>query len=358
MKDNFSMLKIKLKPGFLLFFAAAALFFASCSGSGKQANSSGQEENTSAQKSAEPVEINREAKLLLDYLVEMGDYVNSQNFPSMIKASSVYEELDGNIKIIDLRNAETFAKGHIKGAVNVAFSDLPDFFSNDIKPFEFDKIVMACYSGQVASYATSLLRLMGYGNVYSLRWGMSSWNKDFAKDWWMVHVSDEFEDQMELTVNEKAEADDFPVMNTGKSTGEEIMDVQIKSLFEAGFSDALISAEKVFENPGNFYIINYERKDKYEDGHIPGAIRYKPKGTLGIETEMQTIPSDKEVVTYCATGHNSGFVTAYLRLFGYDAKTLTYGNNGFMHNRMLEKQTTLSWQPFTEADVENYPYVK
>ena len=26
--------------------------------------------------------------------------------------------------------------------------------------------------------------------------------------------------------------------------------------------------------------MNYIRKDKYDAGHIPGAIRYKPKGTL------------------------------------------------------------------------------
>ena len=47
----------------------------------------------------------------------------------------------------------------------------------DIKPFEFDRIVLVSNDGQHASYTTSLLRLMGYGNVYALRWGMSGWNK-------------------------------------------------------------------------------------------------------------------------------------------------------------------------------------
>jgi len=45
-------------------------------------------------------------------------------------------------------------------------------------------------------------------------------------------------------------------------------------------------------------IINLDRKDKYEDGHIPGAVRYKPEGTLGYTDEMASIPADKPVVVY------------------------------------------------------------
>src|SRR5665648_1224791 len=138
----------------------------SCSGSGKKAKQT--DTATSAQTKSETVEVNTEAQKLLKYLEETGDYANSRNFPSLIKASSVYDELTGNIKIIDLRNPKSFALGHIKGAVNVDFSQIPDYFTKVIKPFEFDKIVVVCYDGQISSYATSLLRLMGYGNVYAL----------------------------------------------------------------------------------------------------------------------------------------------------------------------------------------------
>ncbi|MDP3443032.1 MAG: rhodanese-like domain-containing protein, partial [Ignavibacteria bacterium] len=99
-------------------------------------------------------------------------------------------------------------------------------------------------------------------------------------------------------------------------------------------------------------------KDKYDSGHIPGAVRYKTNGTLGIVSEMQSIPTDKEVAIYCGTGHNSAFVSAYLRLFGYNAKTILYGNNAFMHSKMLKDKALLSWLPYTEAEIENYAYVK
>ena len=118
-----------------------------------------------------------------------------------------------------------------------------------------------------------------------------------------------------------------------------------------------IDQETVFSNPEDYFIINFERKDKYESGHIPGAIRYKPQGTLGIPAEMSTIPTDQTVVVYCGTGHNSQFAVAYLQLFGYDARSLNYGNNGFMHQKMMEEREQLSWHPYTEEDTYDYPYV-
>ncbi|MDB4581982.1 rhodanese-like domain-containing protein [Draconibacterium sp.] len=340
-------------------FLALAIFafFVSCTGgekNPKQTETGGQ----TSQSKSERIEINAEAKALLSYLEEMGDYVNSRNFPSLIKASSVYDELEGNIHIIDLRGPKDYANGHIKGAVNIAMTKLPDYFTNNIKPFEYDRIVLVCFSGQISSYSTSLLRLMGYGNVYAMRWGMSGWDKKSAESTWLDVVSSKFENQLELDVNEKSIETDFPEMNTTKSSGEEILTTRFNSLFEAGFVDAVVSADQVFKQPDSYYIINYDRRDKYEAGHIPGAIRYKPNGTLGIVAEMQTIPPNKEVVVYCGTGHNSSFATAYLRLFGYNAKTLMFGNNSFMHSKMIQDKSTLSWLPFTENEIGNYPLVK
>jgi rhodanese-related sulfurtransferase len=326
-----------------------------CSGENKPKQA---ETSASAELKSATIELNDEAQKLLKYLEESGDYVNGRNFPSLIKASSVYEELSGNIKIIDLRSPDAFAKGHIKGAVNVDFTKIPDYFTNIIKPFEFDKIILVCKSGQNSSYTTSLLRLMGYGNVYAMRWGMSIWNKDFAADSWRDAVSDKYETQLETTENERADLSDFPLMNTGKTTGEEILAARFNSLFAAGYADAFITADPVFGQPQNFYTVNFERKDKYDAGHIPGAVRYKTNGTLGIVSEMQSIPIDKEVAIYCGTGHNSAFVSAYLRLFGYNAKTILYGNNAFMHSKMVKDKALLSWLPYTEAEIENYAYVK
>jgi len=333
---------------------ALLVFSVGCSDSEPNKESTQKEET----KEKKEIKLNAEAKLLMDYLNEMGDYANSRYFPSLIKASVVYNGLGKNELVIDIRKKEYFKKGHIKGAVNIDFKNIPEYFESKIKPFEYDRIIIACYSGQYSSYTASLLRLMGYGNVHSLRWGMSGWNKEMAKDNWLNAVSGKYENKLESGNNEKPVAEAFPELGTGKTTGEEVMQTRIKQLFGFGVGEATLSADKVFENPSEYFIVNYDRRDKYEAGHIPGAIRYKPKGTLGIVNEMATLPIDKSIVIYCGTGHNSGFVTAYLRLFGYNAHTLIYGNNSFMYDKMKAEKAKLSWLPFTEDLIENYPLEK
>jgi rhodanese-related sulfurtransferase len=305
-----------------------------------------------------PVTIGNETNQLLKDLKENGDYVNSKLYPSFIKASIVSESLGKNVLIIDLRTSKEFADGHIKGAVNKKFEDIPSYFETGIKPFEFDKIIMVSEDGQVSSYATCLLRLMGYGNVFSMRWGMSAWNKKYAQDGWLKGVSGKYETNLENTPNERPSMSGMPDLKTGLSSGAEIGAARFRKLFEEGTANVLITADEVFNDPQKYYIINLDRKDKYEDGHIPGSVRYKPEGTLGYTDEMSSIPFDKPVVVYCATGHTSGFATAFLRLFGYDAHTLKYGNNGFMYNKMVKQRTALSWLPFTSDEVNNFEVVK
>jgi rhodanese-related sulfurtransferase len=346
-------MKIKyLAP--LFFFIPVVLLFSGCSGN-KSVKKTAVVENKEI-KSA-PV-VGNETSMLLKDLKENGDYVNSQVFPSLIKASIVKESLDKNILIIDLRTPKLFSEGHIKGAVNKKFEELPDYFEKGIKPFKYDKIILVTEDGQVSSYTASLLRLMGYGNVFSMRWGMSAWNDQYAKESWMKGVSGKFESNLENKVNERPVAATMPKLNTNKTTGADIGAERFRKLFEEGTGNIQITAEEVFSDPQKYFVINLERKDKYEDGHIPGAVRYKPEGTLGFIDEMASIPTDKTVVVYCGTGHLSGFATAYLRLFGYDARTLKYGNNSFMHEKMVKQRAVLSWLPFTEAEVNNFPVVK
>lgn len=344
-----------MKNSFLLLLTSIVLF--ACSGK-KGSETPSQQAPVTSETPKPVVTVGSETALLLKELVESGDYVNSQNYPSLIKASIVHESLGKNILVVDLRSPEHFRKGHIKGAVNKEFSKLPEYFETGIKPFEYEKIIMVCDNGAIASFTTSLLRLAGYGNVYAMRWGMSAWNNDLAKEGWLKNVSGKYESRLDTTVHEKAPGTSMPELKTGFSTGPEIAQARIKKLFDEGTGNLLISADEVFSDPSKFYVINFERKDKYEDGHIPGAFRYKPESTLGFTDEMASIPSDKTVVVYCGTGHNSGFASAYLRLFGYDARTLNYGNNSFMYDKMVSQRKQLSWLPFTSEEVNNFEVVK
>jgi rhodanese-related sulfurtransferase len=343
----------KLQIAIFPFFTLIALSYTGCSG----------DKTTKVPLSdsvavAAPVVVDHETQLLLKDLADNGDYVNSREFPSLIKASVVYENLGLKQLVIDLRSPLSYQQGHIKGAVSKRFEDLPTYFETGIKPFELDKIILVCDDGQVSSYTACLLRLMGYGNIYALRWGMSAWSRKYADTGWLRGISGKYESSLEQSAHEKPVPMEMPLLKTGLTTGPEISASRFKALFVEGTGKVLITADEVFANPQQYFVINYERKDKYDDGHIPGAVRYKPNATLGLTAEMSTIPSDKTVVVYCGTGHNSGFVTAYLRLFGYDATTLKYGNNGFMHDKMVKQNAALSWLPFSDADINDFPVVK
>ena len=150
----------------------------------------------------------------------------------------------------------------------------------------------------------------------------------------------------------------MPELNTGKESAREIAADRFSKLYAEDVSLLFIEPAELFKNPEGFFVINYDRRDKYESGHVPGAIRYKPGSTLGFIEEMATITPDAKVVTYCSTGQNAGFVTAYLRLMGYDAYILDHGNNGFMYDRMLAEKETLSWTIFTPGEVNDFPLEK
>lgn len=61
--------------------------------------------------------------------------------------------------IIDLRSAEDYAKGYVKGAISVPLANLADA----MKSFPKDKtIVLYCYSGQTAAMATVPLKAEGF----------------------------------------------------------------------------------------------------------------------------------------------------------------------------------------------------
>ncbi|MDZ7633994.1 MAG: rhodanese-like domain-containing protein [Bacteroidales bacterium] len=157
-----------------------------------------------------------------------GDYVNSQQFPSLIKASIVKEELGKNNLVIDLRPQEIYSKGHVAGAVSRQFSELPEYFESGIKPFEYDKIILVCDDGQLSSYTTALLRMMGYGNVFAMRWGMGGWNKIYAEEGWLSGSSGKYEDRLETETHDTPAAAAMPDPGTGLSSGKEIADARFR----------------------------------------------------------------------------------------------------------------------------------
>jgi len=307
----------------------------------------------------DPVPAVVESEVLVKYLESTSsplgkDYV-STDLPSIMAASEVktMNEL-GQVYIIDIRSATDFDLGHIENAKNVALGDILTHIEGvDLAPYQ--KVAIVCYTGQTAGFATSLLRLMGYDKVFSMKWGMCSWHADFSSRWDnAIANGNTYATQFTATPTDKGPKGSMPTINTGKTTGQEILEARVDALLAEGFSPATVTNATVFGNLSGYYIVNYWPETHYTNpGHIPGAMQYTPKTSLGFETDLKTLPTDKPVVVYCYTGQTSAFMAAYLRLLGYDAKTLLYGANGMIYDLMFNGGLTV-WK----ADqIMGYDYV-
>jgi rhodanese-related sulfurtransferase len=308
---------------------------------------------------AEPqnkVEKADEFKLLANYLKENGDYINAPaekgGAPQLISAEELYDLVGGYVLIIDIRGPKSFAEGHIPGAVNVNLGTLINYMDEEVNVEDYDKIVLVCHSGQTSGLASAVLRMMGYNTVYSLKWGMSSWNKEFAESKWLARETDNYADQLETAANAKAAAGDFPEISTGYPDPKEILKEQALRLLAKGFGKVAVKADDVWGNPSAYYIVNIMPEAAYNVGHIPGAVQYDFKGSFGLDQSLNTLPKDKPILVYCFSGQGAARVVAYLRILGYDAYTLLYGANSFMHSIIVEHD----WPAFTEKELHNFEF--
>jgi rhodanese-related sulfurtransferase len=289
---------------------------------------------------------------LITYIESNGNFINSDLVPAMISAGELYQQLDSNILIIDTRTPSEFSEAHIPTSVNVPFNLLLTYFESKIDPNSFTKIVLVCNSGQTLSYAASILRILGYNNVFTLKWGISSWHRPIAESRWISRVSNKYSELLETSSNVKNPAGEFPGIETQEKYGYNILRERAQKLFAEGYNPFTLTADTLFEARQNFYIVNYWPMDLYNAGHIPGAIQYQPKKSLHSKEQLNTLPTDKPIAVYCYTGQHSSFAVAYLRLLGYDARTVSFGANGFMQGVMVKENMH---SIFTIDEILNLP---
>ena len=298
-----------------------------------------------------PVVIN-ESEELAKYLEGAdGGYINNAA-PAVVAASAVNTDIlaGANIAVIDVRSATDYAAGHIQGAVNVAIADIVTYYKNNNLSSK-SKVYVTCYTGQSAGLAVAALRLSGYSNVFSLKWGMCSWA--YPTSWNNAKLYGQTTPiTKQMTANPKNAAGGLPTLSTGKTTGAEIFESRLATVLTEGFAAIGITRETIYTNLSNYYIVNYWPVDQYDQGHVEGAIQYTPKSDLKLATFLKTLPTNKTIVVYCYTGQTSAQVATYLRLLGYDAKSLSFGANRLFYDTVPASK----WDEATEF--MNYPVVQ
>ncbi len=308
-----------------------------------------------------PVEEINESEVLVKYLESaespLGKDFVSTDMPTIIGASEVKTLNEtGKVYIMDIRSATDFAAGHIKNAKNVLLADIVTHIKS-INMANYDKVAVVCYTGQTAGFAASILRLMGYSKVFSMKWGMCAWHNDFAGKWnTAIANGNAYATQFVTAETAKGAKVDMPKLSTGKTTGAEIFEARVAAVLAEGFTPASVQNSVVFGNLTNYYVVNYWSAAHYSDpGHVPGAMQYTPKESLKYEVDLTTLPADKTLAVYCYTGQTSAFLAAYLRILGYDAKSILFGTNAMIYDKMVAKG---GMTVFKASEIMGYDYEK
>jgi len=313
-----------------LVLAASLVFFSACS--------------DSTEPTEEPVDE-------FALVTTVGDVYFSDYSTANTSISAVYDNLtDGddsnNPYIIDLRSADDYAAKHIQGAVNISLGSLMDKVDDGTIPDD-QAIVTVCYTGQTASVAASVLNLLGY-SASNMLFGMCGVTSDPAvvpkSDRWINKVNSS--NWYTLDDNDEGDAPEqsLPKLSTGKKSAVDIIKARFVNAWDwngDGNADWGMGVSALPDDLNNYFIVNYWPAAEYlNPGHIEGAYQYTPKVDLLSDAKLNTLPTDQKIAVYCYTGQTSAQLTAYLRILGYEAYSVTYGVNGFAYDQMTKSKYT------------------
>ena len=239
--------------------------------------------------------------------------VSGNTFPlDPAKAKELLTGNESKYLVIDLRTAEDYGKGHIKGAVNIPLTQLPQ----NLDKLPMDKTLMLyCYTGQTTSLAMVPLKQYGY-KVVSISRGFPTVEKaGFAIDTTAVAFT---------PVAAKATAD------AKVAAAQEGLKETLDALIKQFAAKTLIVPGKdvkalVDAGADKYYIVDLRAADDYAKGYVKGAVSV-PLANLA--TAMKSFPKDKTIVLYCYSGQTAAMATVPLKAEGFKLISISTGFPG------------------------------
>lgn len=251
--------------------------------------------------------------------------------------------------IVDIRSSDAFAAGHIQGAKNVKFADiLAEGSAAGSKP-----VLIVCYTGQTACYATALLRLYGFKSTQALKWGMSGWNPATAGSW-NNNIGDIAVGNTNWSYTGAPANDVYPdpIIYALTQDGATMLKTRVELAVQDGFKT--VKGADVLASPSDHFINNYFNSTDYDGfGHIAQASRILPLTLADNSYKGLSPEAGAKIATYCYTGQTSAVITACLRVLGYDAYSLTFGMNGLYHSN--GQWSSNQWG--VDSNPKNHPLV-
>lgn len=234
------------------------------------------------------------------YYAEMPDHI--YKIPEADLKARV-DANDSTMVVIDIRKAEDYAKGHIKGAVNIPFGKVHEYL--DKLPAD-KELIVACYTGQTAGQTVAIMNMYGY-NARSLNLG-------FDAGW--------------------VKKNNFPVDTTSNELPANVTpakpDANIAKILKDYFANMPADVHKInsadlqklIDNGDDIQIVDLRKPEDFAKGHVKNAINI-PFGE--VNKNFGKFSTDKPVIIYCYTGQTAGQTVAVLNVLGIDARSVHAG---------------------------------
>src|SRR6056297_2577605 len=253
-----------------------------------------------------PVHVVEEAAL--GYFENLPEDINKIGQADFLEKVAAEEDMF----VLDIRQADAYAEGHVKGAVNAPWG--PEIAENLANIPQDKTVYVYCYSGQTAGQAVATLRVAGV-DAKSVNLGFN----------FGISKVEGYEAQIETEVNEfgEAVAEIAPAVQAAfDKYYNGLADVADTTFKNYKISEASLK-ELIDAEDDSIYVLSIRQEDAFNEGHIPTAT-LMPYGK-GMQENFNTLPRDKKIVVYCYSGQTAGQTTAILKLLGYDAVSLNGG---------------------------------
>lgn len=194
-------------------------------------------------------------------------------------------------QIIDGRNPEAFARGHLKGAINIPVSASFITWAGSILPLNQEYIIVVANSSE-ALFVVQSLKLIGINSIKG-------------------------------------------VCDTNTYNSQEWQNLQHAS--------PTLTVEAVAKNKDNMYVLDVRTPGEWDQGHIENAHHIE---MARINSLTETIPKNSSIAVFCHSGTRACIIASLLQNYGFSAAFVRGGmqewiKSGLPINKKLEKKHKL-----------------
>ncbi len=241
-----------------------------------------------------PAEVEAAVESDFDVAAGVGEFLSAipEGYYAVGQIDAFKDALENtDIYLIDVREENEYAEGHIPGAVNIPMRSLAD----NLDQVSADQpVFLYCSSGHRAGVSLAALGMLGYTNVKSFPPGWKGWTAA--------------EEEVSTEATEPGSFDAPEVDPEMLAAVAEFLNNIPEGYLSVGEVDKFTAAMDA-----GAFVIDVREENEYDAGHIPGAVNI-PMRTLA--DNLDQIPTDQPVVTYCATGHRAAISMAALQTMG------------------------------------------